>query len=315
MANTNISQLPVAIGITGAEYAPCDQDGTTKRFALGLLLGASASGTTQAANSFLAGPTSGSAAPPSFRSIVAADVPTATISSILDNIGGTQGNVLYRGASAWAALAPSTSGYVLSTQGPGANPQWIPNTAGSVTSVGLALPVSVFSVTNSPVTSTGTLTGSFVTQSANTAFMGPTTGAAATPAFRVNNVGVSRILQLEKAGTPVAAIDGTGIYTSTGALTTAAYLQGGATAAVASATTIAPCAGDICHITGTTSITDMSGYDTAPGRKVCLIFDGVLTFTDGNHLKLAGNLTTTADDVICVVSDGANWFETNRSVN
>lgn len=58
-------------------------------------------------------------------------------------------------------------------------------TNGTVTSVALALPVSVFSVTGSPVTSSGTLTGSFTTQSANTVFAGPTTGAATTPTFRV----------------------------------------------------------------------------------------------------------------------------------
>lgn len=55
---------------------------------------------------------------------------------------------------------------------------------GSVTSVGLALPVSVFSISGSPVTSAGTLTGSFIAQAANTIFAGPTTGASATPAFR-----------------------------------------------------------------------------------------------------------------------------------
>lgn len=55
---------------------------------------------------------------------------------------------------------------------------------GTVTSVGLSLPTSVFDVTGSPVTTSGTLAATFDTQSANTAFMGPTTGAAATPAFR-----------------------------------------------------------------------------------------------------------------------------------
>lgn len=54
---------------------------------------------------------------------------------------------------------------------------------GSVTSVGLALP-NIFSVSGSPVTTTGTLTGSFTTQSANTFFAGPTTGSANTPSFR-----------------------------------------------------------------------------------------------------------------------------------
>ena len=35
-----------------------------------------------------------------------------------------QGNILYYNGSAWAVLAPGTSGYVLQTQGAGANPQW-----------------------------------------------------------------------------------------------------------------------------------------------------------------------------------------------
>jgi len=45
-------------------------------------------------------------------------------SDILDLIGSTQGQILYRGASAWAVLAPGTSGFVLTTGGAGANPSW-----------------------------------------------------------------------------------------------------------------------------------------------------------------------------------------------
>lgn len=54
---------------------------------------------------------------------------------------------------------------------------------GGVTSVGLALP-NIFTVTNSPVTSSGTLTGTLATQTANTIFAGPTSGSAAGPTFR-----------------------------------------------------------------------------------------------------------------------------------
>lgn len=54
---------------------------------------------------------------------------------------------------------------------------------GTVTSVGLSMP-SIFTVTNSPVTTTGTLTASLNTQTANTVFAGPTTGVAAAPTFR-----------------------------------------------------------------------------------------------------------------------------------
>lgn len=54
---------------------------------------------------------------------------------------------------------------------------------GSVTSVGLSLP-SIFTVTNSPVTTSGTLTATFNNQNANIVFAGPSTGAAAEPTFR-----------------------------------------------------------------------------------------------------------------------------------
>lgn len=56
---------------------------------------------------------------------------------------------------------------------------------GTVTSVGLSMPTSVFSITNSPVTTSGTLTASFVTQSPNSIFAGPASGTGkAAPTFR-----------------------------------------------------------------------------------------------------------------------------------
>lgn len=54
---------------------------------------------------------------------------------------------------------------------------------GSVTSVGLSLP-SQFTVTGSPVTGSGTLTGTWNSQSANLIFAGPSSGASAAPTFR-----------------------------------------------------------------------------------------------------------------------------------
>lgn len=55
---------------------------------------------------------------------------------------------------------------------------------GGVSSVALGLPSSVFNISGSPITTSGTLTGAFKTQSANTIFAGPTSGSAAVPAFR-----------------------------------------------------------------------------------------------------------------------------------
>lgn len=56
---------------------------------------------------------------------------------------------------------------------------------GTVTSVALtATPTGIFDVAGSPVTTSGTLALSMDNQSANQVLAGPTTGAAATPAFR-----------------------------------------------------------------------------------------------------------------------------------
>lgn len=55
---------------------------------------------------------------------------------------------------------------------------------GTVQSVGLLLPASLFSITGSPVTTNGTLTGALLSQNANKAFLGPASGADAQPTFR-----------------------------------------------------------------------------------------------------------------------------------
>ena len=54
---------------------------------------------------------------------------------------------------------------------------------GSVSSVGLSLP-NIFTVTGSPVTTSGTLSATLATQTANQVFAGPTTGSPAAPTFR-----------------------------------------------------------------------------------------------------------------------------------
>jgi len=54
---------------------------------------------------------------------------------------------------------------------------------GSVTNVGLTMPAD-FAITNSPVTTSGTLTVAYANQLANVIFAGPSSGGAAAPAFR-----------------------------------------------------------------------------------------------------------------------------------
>lgn len=87
--------------------------------------------------------------------------------------------------SNWTLTLPTTdgnSGEFLQTDGNGTT-TWASAGTGSVTSVGLSLP-SIFSVSGSPVTTSGTLTGTLATQTANTIFAGPTSGGAAAPTFR-----------------------------------------------------------------------------------------------------------------------------------
>ncbi len=57
------------------------------------------------------------------------------------------------------------------------------NPGGTVTSAALSMP-GIFSVTGSPITSSGTFSVSLANQSANTIFAGPSSGAAGAPLFR-----------------------------------------------------------------------------------------------------------------------------------
>lgn len=107
---------------------------------------------TQTANKVFAGPTTGSPAAPTFRSIVAADLGTGTADS----------TTYLRGDLTWAT--PSAG-------------------SGTVTSVALSMP-SQFGVSGSPITSSGTLAVSWNNQNANTFLSGPSTGSPAAPTFR-----------------------------------------------------------------------------------------------------------------------------------
>ena len=89
----------------------------------------------------------------------------------------------------------------------------LPYGTGTVTSVGLSLP-SIMAVTNSPVTTSGTLTGTLTTQAVNSIFAGPSSGSAAAPTFRA--LTTTDIPSLSY----VSSVSGTtGRITSTGGLT------------------------------------------------------------------------------------------------
>lgn len=83
-----------------------------------------------------------------------------------------------------AFAAPSTSGFVLTSNGGSADPtfQAVP-AGGTVTSVAETVPVE-FTISGSPITTAGTLAIGKATETANTVWAGPTSGGAAQPTFR-----------------------------------------------------------------------------------------------------------------------------------
>lgn len=104
--------------------------------------------------------------------------------------GSTSGHVVISASATTATYSlvlPSAQaaspGYVLSNDGTGVL-SWVAASGGSVSSVALDLPLSVFTVSGSPVTSSGTLTGSLNTQVANSVWAGPASGPDAAPTFR-----------------------------------------------------------------------------------------------------------------------------------
>lgn len=70
---------------------------------------------------------------------------------------GSSFSIQYKNGAQFGGTGPGTSGQLLTSNGASSAPTFQPAPAGGVTSVGLAAP-SIFSVANSPVTSTGTLT-------------------------------------------------------------------------------------------------------------------------------------------------------------
>lgn len=101
--------------------------------------------------------------------------------------------------------------------------------SGTVTSAGLALTGPLFTVSGSPVTTAGTLTGTINTQLANLVFAGPGSGGAAAPTFRslvaldIPNLSAAKITSGQ--GTLSTSTTGVTVGTGTNALLTGATVD------------------------------------------------------------------------------------------
>lgn len=118
-------------------------------------------------------------------------IPTVgTLSGNFDTtLGSTPGMLAIRGLSGWTGLQAGPTGTCLTSTGATAIPTWgscgttSSGGGGTVTSIGLSMP-GIFTVTNSPVATAGTIGVALAAVNANLVFAGPLTGAATAPGFR-----------------------------------------------------------------------------------------------------------------------------------
>jgi hypothetical protein len=86
---------------------------------------------------------SGTAGQLGYYGSTSSEISGESLSNILDaTIGSNRGSILYRGATGWVALGPGTSGYVLQTGGPTADPTWAPPGSGGGISTIVAAGIS-----------------------------------------------------------------------------------------------------------------------------------------------------------------------------
>ena len=68
-------------------------------------------------------------------------------------------------------------------------------------------------------------------------------------------------------------------------------------------------------MSGTTTINSIAVKNMYFGRRITMIFQAILTVTDGTQLRLNGNLTAASGTTLILACDGAYWYEESRSVN
>lgn len=169
--------------------------------------------------------TTGSYADPTWITSLAASKLTGTVSTATGGTGlssiGTANQLLgvNGGASGLEYKSLVAGSNITITQGVGTVTIDSSNPGGTVTSVGLALPAQ-FTVTGSPVTGSGTLTGAWANQTANLVFASPN-GSTGVPTFR------SLVAADIPALSYVSSVSGTSPVVSSGGLTPAISLASG----------------------------------------------------------------------------------------
>jgi len=182
----------------------------------------------------------------------------------------TNGQLLIGSTGATPSAAALTAGTGITITN-GAGSITINGTLGTVTSVGLSAP-SEFIVSGSPVTTTGTLTLTKATQSANLVYAGPAAGLAAMPTFRSLVVADIPNISSGLTGTLPAINGGTGQSSYT--------------------------IGDLLYASGATALSKLLGVATGNA----LISGGVATAPSWGKIGLATHVT----GILPIANGGTN---------
>jgi hypothetical protein len=176
------------------------------------------------------------------------------------------------------------------TDGAGTRGWYTLSSGGSVSSVGISMPTD-FVVTGSPVTTTGTFGITYNTQAQRKAFIGPVTGADATPTFRL----------LVASDLPSTTVTASSYGSATASPTFTVDAQGRLTDAAN--VTITPAFSSI-----TSKPTTLAGYG---------ITDGVIkttTITAGTGLSGGGDLSTNRTISLANTAVSAGTFGSSAAV-
>lgn len=226
------------------------------------------------------------------------------LSAAMDaNFSSTQGSILYRGASAWVALGPGTSGLFLETLGAGANPTWAAASGGG----------GITALTGDVTASgSGSVAATLATVNADPGSVGSST---AIPVLTTNGKGLVTAQSTAAVIAPAGTLTGTTLASNvvTSSLTTVGTLGNltlGGTLTAASLSTSGTIAGSICATSGGLILYEV-GVNCISGGS------GSLTVTDGTH-SVAGTTTLTFGNGFLVGGSAGsatlNLTSPNRSV-
>lgn len=200
-SGTSLTIASTASGSGGGTVTSVDSTTPTSLFTVSgnpiTLSGTLAYALTNAASSKVwAGPVSGADATPTYRSLVAGDIPTLPFTKISGTVPVGQGgtNLTATPANGQLPIGNGTD-YTLATITPGTGVQ-VSNGSGTitvsatgalggtVTSVAQSVPASLLSISGTPITTAGTLAIGLTSAASGQFWAGPTSGAATTPAYR-----------------------------------------------------------------------------------------------------------------------------------